>query len=232
MPRGSTSHRPPEPEQSQVQSQALDPELVKLRRMQIVEAAIKLFADQGYYKTTVQDVARKAKISTGLIYHYARTKEDILLLSLLSVLESYKQELPPAIAQSKHPLERLFNGLAAYCRVIDASKQATVLAYRSTKSLPKHQRELVMQSEIETNAMIEACLSDCVKAGLFREVDLGLTAYHFVNYAHAWALKYWRLRNLTTHEAYIREGFEFFVHALATPKGWRMYQRMREQLVP
>ena len=84
MPRGSTSHRPPEPEQSQVQSQALDPELVKLRRKQIVEAAIKLFADQGYYKTTVQDVARKAKISTGLIYHYARTKEDILLLSLLS----------------------------------------------------------------------------------------------------------------------------------------------------
>lgn len=224
--------RTAEPDQTRVLSHALDPELVKLRRKQIVEAAIKLFADQGYYKTTVQDIARKAKISTGLIYHYASTKEDILLLSLLSVLESYKRELPPAIERSKHPLERLFNGLAAYCRVVDASKQATVLAYRSTKSLPKHQRKLVMQSEIETNALIEACLSECVKEGLFRDVALSLTTYHFVNYAHAWALKYWRLRALTTHEAYIRHGFDFFAHALTTPKGWRQYQRLRDRLVP
>jgi AcrR family transcriptional regulator len=58
------------------------------RRGQIVPAAVALFSERGYYRTTIQDIARRAGVSTGLIYQYAQTKEDILLLSLMSVMET------------------------------------------------------------------------------------------------------------------------------------------------
>lgn len=213
-----------------VKSQTDDADLVQRRRGQIVQAAVKLFSAQGFYKTTVQQIAAEAQISNGLIYHYARTKEDILLLALMSVLEGYKQELPRAIEQHEDAMDRLLAGVRAYCNVVDRSRDATVLAYRSTKSLPDGQREHIKQLEIETNRLIEDCIQACIDAGYFRQVNVSLSAYHFVSFAHAWALKHWRLATLTTKDAYIRDGFDFFVRALVTPKGWRRYQKSAQGL--
>lgn len=209
-----------------VKSQVTDEHLVARRRGQIVAAATELFSHQGFYRTTIQDVARKAGVSAGLIYQYVTDKEDVLLLVLLSVLESYKREIPAALQGRTDPLERFWAAIGAYCRVVDQRREATVLAYRSTKSLPDERRELIKTCEIETNDMIAACLRDCVKAGLMREVNVELVTYQLVTFAHSWALKHWRLKELCDLEAYIREGFDFFAQALLTPKGRRHQSKL------
>jgi AcrR family transcriptional regulator len=204
-----------------VKTQVADGALVHRRRAQIIAAAVELFSHQGFYRTTMQDVAKKAGVSAGLIYQYVTDKEDVLLLVLLSVLDSYKQEIPAALAGLSDPLERFWAAIGAYCRVVDQRREATVLAYRSTKSLPDDRRELIKNSEIETNGMIAACLSDCIKAGLMREVNVELVTYQLVTFAHGWALKHWRLKELCGLDEYIDQGFDFFAQALLTPKGRR-----------
>lgn len=44
----------------------------------IFQTAFNLFATHGYSRTSVDSIARKAKISKGLIYHYFSSKEEIL----------------------------------------------------------------------------------------------------------------------------------------------------------
>jgi len=210
-------------DQTVVKSQVTDEKLVMKRREQIVAAAIELFSEQGYYRTSIQDIARKAGVSIGLIYQYAQTKEDVLLLSLMSVLESYKQEIPQSATATDDQLEALWSTLATYCRIIDRRRSAAVLAYRSTKSLPRVQREFIKQLEIETNEFVAERLRGCIEAGLFRPINVDLVTYQLVLYAHAWALKYWRLSQLVTIDEYIEQGFDFFVHAMATPKGLARY---------
>ncbi len=210
-----------------VKSQVTDETLVQLRRGQIVAAAVELFSEQGFYRTTIQEVARKAGVSTGLIYQYVHDKDDVLLLALLSVLDSYKREIPAALVGLTDPIERCWAAVDAYCRVIDSRRQGTVLAYRSTKSLPKARRALIKQAEIETNELIAACLRDCIREGLFREVNVDLVTYYFVNFAHAWALKHWRMRELCALDQYIEEGVDFLFSALLTPKGRRRYEKLR-----
>jgi AcrR family transcriptional regulator len=206
-------------DQTVVKSQVTNQKLVSRRREQIIAAAVELFSDQGYYRTTIQDIARKAGVSIGLIYQYAQTKEDVLLLSLMSVLESYQREIPRAVDEDDDPLEALWSSLSTYCRVIDRRRNAAVLAYRSTKSLPREQREIIMQLEVETNEFLAERLRSCIAAGLFRKIDVDLVTYQLVLYAHTWALKHWRLSKLTTIDGYIEHGFDFFVHAMATPAG-------------
>jgi AcrR family transcriptional regulator len=212
-------------DQTVVKSQVTDEKLVLRRREQIVAAAIDLFSQQGYYRTSIQDIARKAGVSIGLIYQYAQTKEDVLLLSLMSVLETYKQEIPQSVKATDDPLEALWSTLATYCRIIDQRRSAAVLAYRSTKSLPPEQREFIKRLELETNEFVAARLGACISSGLFRKINVDLVAYQLVLYAHTWALKYWRLRQLSTIDSYIEQGFDFFVHAMATPKGLAQYAR-------
>lgn len=45
---------------------------------QILEAAIRVFARQGYYNSTISQVAREAGVGDGTIYLYFKNKDDIL----------------------------------------------------------------------------------------------------------------------------------------------------------
>jgi AcrR family transcriptional regulator len=209
-----------------VKSRVTDEALVQRRRAQIIAAAVELFARQGYYRTTILDVARKAGISSGLVYQYVSDKDDVLLLALLDVLDSYKQTVPRALEGLADPLERWRAALTAYLGVVDQRRTATVLAYRSTKSLPPERRQIIKEHEIETNAFIAGCIRDCIDDGVFRPVNVELATYQLVTFAHAWALKHWRLKELCTLEEYLRHGLDLFAHALLTPKGWRRYRRL------
>lgn len=50
---------------------------VEKRRL-IVETAIRVFADKGYHDTRISDIAKRAEIAYGLVYHYFKNKEEIL----------------------------------------------------------------------------------------------------------------------------------------------------------
>ncbi len=45
---------------------------------QILEAAIRIFARQGYYNSTISQIAREARVADGTIYLYFKNKDDIL----------------------------------------------------------------------------------------------------------------------------------------------------------
>ncbi len=45
----------------------------------ILDAAVKVFADKGYYGARVSDIAQEAGIAYGLVYHYFKNKEDLLI---------------------------------------------------------------------------------------------------------------------------------------------------------
>lgn len=48
------------------------------RRNQLIETALKLFAEKGMEHTTVKDIAETAGVAQGLLYHYFRGKEELL----------------------------------------------------------------------------------------------------------------------------------------------------------
>lgn len=213
----------------QIKSRVSDEALVHRRRQQIALAAVELFSEQGYYRTTVQEIAIKAGVSTGLIYQYVRDKEDILLLSILDVIESYRREIPAALEELDDPLERFWTAVATYCRVVDARREATVLAYRSTRSLPPERRRAVMEAEVETNGLIAACIQACVDVGLFRALDVEFLTYQLVMFAHSWALKHWRLSRKYTLEQYIQNGFWLYTPACLSDRGREHFRALAEK---
>jgi len=213
----------------QVESLVTDPRLVEERRGQIVRAAVKLFSEHGYYTTTIQQIARQAGISTGLIYQYFRDKDDILFLSLKLVLETYENEIPPRLEGFEHPVDRLCMALWAYSAIIDGLKEATVLAYRSTKSLRADRRALVKDEEIKTNRLIEACLRACIAGGYMRKVNVHLHAYQFVMFCHAWALKHWAFRERYSLGRYVAEGVTLLVEPFLTASGAKALGSLRRR---
>lgn len=211
---------------SNIVSHVEDPDLVARRRSQFVEAASDLFARKGFHKTTIKDIAQRAGLSTGLIYSYVQSKEDVLFLVIENVLNSYLHEIPRALENVDGPIPRFCAILRAYCQVIGSKPQATELAYRETKSLNADYREVIKKMELDTNQLLIQGVDDCIAAGDFRPVNAELVAYRIVLLAHGWALKAWRLKQFITLDEYIEEGLDLFLNGLLTPAGWRQYRKM------
>ena len=48
------------------------------KRKQILDAAIRVFADNGYHGARIGDIAEHAGVAHGLLYHYFASKDDVL----------------------------------------------------------------------------------------------------------------------------------------------------------
>lgn len=82
---------------------ARTPKVVEDRREQIIDAAMRVFAQKGFVRATNKDIAREAGITAGLIYHYFDSKEALLMaviegrspLKVLSALPAGAFTMPP-----------------------------------------------------------------------------------------------------------------------------------------
>ena len=84
-------------------------------RARIVEAARRLFHEQGYHATGISTILREAKVHSGSLYHFFESKEALLI----GVLEWYvdnlgTQIMDPVEAATDDPIERVFALLAQY----------------------------------------------------------------------------------------------------------------------
>ena len=63
------------------------------RRRRIQRAAREVFAEKGYARTSIEQIARQASLSVGAIYLYFRSKEDLYVSLLEETLELFEVDL-------------------------------------------------------------------------------------------------------------------------------------------
>ncbi len=69
-------------------------EHVEARRRQILSAALRCFAQQGFHRTTMQDIFREADLSPGAVYSYFAGKDE-LVRSIVGAMMSFLAESAP-----------------------------------------------------------------------------------------------------------------------------------------
>lgn len=71
------------------------------RRREIVAAAQKLFQEQGYDDTTMQDLMREVGISKGAVYHYFRSKDELLDAVVEQSVDDYVQAMRAVLDETE-----------------------------------------------------------------------------------------------------------------------------------
>jgi TetR/AcrR family transcriptional repressor of nem operon len=88
----------------------------------IIATAMRLFHQQGYASTGMAEILEEAHANSGSLYHFFKTKEDLLL----AVLDHYSQLLypvviDPAFATTDDAIGRIFSVLAGYREMLKAT---------------------------------------------------------------------------------------------------------------
>ncbi|MCA9244688.1 MAG: TetR/AcrR family transcriptional regulator [Phycisphaerales bacterium] len=134
-------------------------------RDKIVDAAMELFAFHGYGPTGLSEIARKARVQQGSLYHFFPTKEELLA----AVLERRKTLLWPEVLQPiwdtiDDPIERIFKLLDQYrmmLQVTEFSHGCPIgnLAIELTESHP-NSRRLIAENFTNWLRAVEQCFHE------------------------------------------------------------------------
>lgn len=147
-------------------------------RSRIVSAAWKLFYEQGYDDTTVEEIVEESGTSKGSFYHYFSGK-DALLSSLSDLFDDKYQELIPTLEEDMDSFEKLMYLNQELFLMIDNSVSLDLVArmYSSQlvtageKHLMDHNRvyykllrQIVSEGQKKGELKADATVNEIVKA--------------------------------------------------------------------
>lgn len=203
-----------------IPSQVKDPELLRARRAQIVEAAVTLFSEKGFHKTTTRELARASGLSTGALYEYVQSKEDVLYLVCQHIHQEVESALHRTLSEHTLAAVRLQSAIEGFLSVMDEMQDDVLLIYQESKSLPGPFLHEVLSHEQRITAVFEHLLEVGVKDGSF---DLGATelpvlAHTIVVAGQMWAFRRWALRDVS-FETFAKAQVEMLMKAARTTNG-------------
>ena len=190
-----------------IPTQVKDPELVDRRRRQIADAAVQLFIDKGFHKTTTRQIAGAAGFSIGSLYEYFASKEDILYMVCESIHAEVERGVTAAMSQAVGGRDALAKIIHEYFMVCHRMSDFILLIYQETQSLPAQWQKRVLENELRiTGLFVEALAGiansdDLIKIG---ENNLELAAHNIVILGHMWTFRRWYLGHHYSIEDYIQ----------------------------
>jgi len=89
------------------------------KKPQIIDAAIKVFAEKGFYNSKVADVARAAGIADGTIYLYFKNKDDLLISLFETKVEELLDTFKNALLAFKTAKDKLNEFIRLYFQLME-----------------------------------------------------------------------------------------------------------------
>ncbi len=95
------------------------------RRRRVLRAASELASEGGYDAVQVREVANRAEVALGTVYHYFKSKDHLLAALLLDWLVSFEQSVEQQPAEGDAVLDRVIELLARATRSMQANPDLT-----------------------------------------------------------------------------------------------------------
>src|SRR5579872_5136733 len=101
------------------------------RRVQLLDAAARLFREQGFHATSMRDIAKAVGMLSGSIYYHFDSKEEMLLAVYQEGERRVAEAVDAAVAGETDPWQRLEAACAAHLAVLIAHRDFTQVMIRT-----------------------------------------------------------------------------------------------------
>lgn len=99
------------------------------RRRQLLEVALHVFAKQGFYVTSMSDIAEAAGVTKPVLYQHFTSKRQLYGQLLAEVGSQIQEAITKAVASAGSPREQVERGFGAYFTFVDDHRDSFRLFY-------------------------------------------------------------------------------------------------------
>lgn len=151
-------------------------------RRRILQAAISLFAQQGFHAVSVDQIVGRARVNKRMVYHYFGSKDALFEAALAEVYGRLEAVEFDAFSRGGRPREKLARLLEGYFDFLDREPEFTRLLQWENLEKGRHlAKENHLLSKNPFLARFRAIIEDGVAAGEFRrDLDVTHLVIHFI----------------------------------------------------
>ncbi|MFZ5815949.1 MAG: TetR/AcrR family transcriptional regulator [Bacillota bacterium] len=150
-------------------------------RDRVLEAALRLFSENGYRGATTAEIARQAGVAEGTIYRYFRDKKELFLACVEPVIqEAIRRE--NTLPREGSPREILRRRIIERVRVIRENLPVFHILFTESRFHPEIASILLQQVSTSISAQEKEAIQRAVESGAFRRppnpliMSVGLTS--------------------------------------------------------
>lgn len=161
------------------------------RRDEILTAATDLFAEKGYYATSVRDITRTVGMSKAGLYSSFRSKDSILEEIYYSVIDGMLESLEAIASSGASPAQKLRQAIVTQVTGVARRVPQLTIYYRERHHLPEETAHRIRNRRRAYQDMLESILQEGIDAGDFVPVDVPVMAYGIVGMC-AWTYQWFQ----------------------------------------
>jgi len=156
------------------------------RRIQLLDAAARLFNERGFHATSMRDIAKQVGMLSGSIYYHFQSKEEMLLAVYESGMRHIAEEVDNAVAGESEPWQKLEAACAAHLHGLLAYHDYAIVMIRTLPSeagaVGPRLRELRRAYEARFRALIDEL---ALPSHIDRRYVI-LMLFGALNWSHVW----------------------------------------------
>ncbi|MDF2960934.1 MAG: TetR/AcrR family transcriptional regulator [Paenibacillus sp.] len=126
------------------------------KKLQIIQAAIKLFGDRDYHTTSVQDIVSLAGVSKGAFYLHFHSKEELLI----AIFSHYMDWLRSRLVETQNdvlltPRDKLGKAIEFNCQFIMGDQDFLSMQLKGIAFMNNSVKELMIGQSLQTVKWLE-----------------------------------------------------------------------------
>ena len=135
---------------------------------EVLEAAGRLFREQGFASTTVREIAEAAEMLPGSLHYRYATKESLLVALMEKGMRHALEVVKAAAESASDPLDRMGRALAAHLRLLVEADAAIYVNLYEFRSIQGESRTKIVALRDAYEAFWEGLFNRAAGAGLLR----------------------------------------------------------------
>ncbi len=160
------------------------------KRRDILLTAARVFAEGGYDRASMAEVARACGISKANIYHYYQGKEALLFDILDVHLKRLRDRIRTVEAEEVAPRERLTAMLRVILRDYEGADHKHQLQMNALATLPEESQAVLKDYQRDMVRRVSAAIAALAPADLAaskpRMRDVTMSVFGMLNWFHMW----------------------------------------------
>jgi TetR/AcrR family fatty acid metabolism transcriptional regulator len=134
----------------------------------ILDAAVSVIAESGYFQARVTDIAARAGVADGTIYLYFKNKEQVLMAAIDSAFAAFLKRARAELSRTQEPRERLRRLAQLHLETLGANRSLAIVFQTELRQSAKFLAQFSHQHLIEYFDLIRAEVREGQRAGVFR----------------------------------------------------------------
>ena len=138
------------------------------KRERILDAAVRIFADKGFYNAKVSEIAREAGVADGTIYLYFKSKDDLLISLFEARMADVNDDVRAALASAHDPVEKLRAVIRLHLSLVERNRHLAEVLTVELRQSARFMKEYSPQAFAKYLALVGSILEEGQKKGVFR----------------------------------------------------------------